>query len=222
MARAKSGQVPIHVVFQVKDLRETGAGGFVFGPGTVGVLGVNKILDAATKGFGVGVAEGAEGHHRPGGLGSGARPLAFEDRIVVSVAAFAPAAIGVLDAFEPVAGFEEPRLVHVEIERAQSAQDLPGAVDVSSRPSGRTTSRPPPVVADEVERLFHLRIVQAIIFVAEQFQNARGDVGAFGVEHGVVIRERNFFQDALGADLCRTPPSRRLCTGKSSSSSRPR
>ena len=53
----------------------------------------------------------------------------------------------------------------------------------------------------------HLRVFQAEILVAQQFQNARGDVGAFGVEHGVVIGKGDLFQDALGAILVEGSPA---------------
>ena len=60
------------------------------------------------------VAKGAQPHDGPRSLRSSARSLAFEDGIVVSVAAFAPAAVFVLHAFEPAPGPEEPILVHVD------------------------------------------------------------------------------------------------------------
>ena len=53
----------------------------------------------------------------------------------------------------------------------------------------------------------HLRMVRAEILVAEQFQDARGDVGAFGVEHGVVVGEGDLFEDALGAILVERGPA---------------
>ena len=55
------------------------------------------------------------------------------------------------------------------------------------------------MIANEIERALDLRIVEAEIFVAEQFQNTRSDVGAFGVEHRVVVGKGNFVENALGA-----------------------
>ena len=83
----------------------------------------------------MGVIERAQAHHGPGGLGGRAGSLAFEDWIVVGVAAFAPAAVFVLNTFEPVAAFDKPGLVHIDAERAHAAQDLPGAVDVVDAPT---------------------------------------------------------------------------------------
>ena len=53
----------------------------------------------------------------------------------------------------------------------------------------------------------HLRIFRREILVAQQFQDARGDVGAFGVEHGVVVGEGDFFENALGAILVEGSPA---------------
>ena len=50
-------------------------------------------------------------------------------------------------------------------------------------------------------------MVRVPAFVAEQFQDARRDVGAFGVEHGVVVGEGNLFQDVLGAILVEGRPA---------------
>src|SRR5262249_32466322 len=112
-----------------------GAGGFVFGPGAVGILGADEVLDATLNAWAMGVVERAEAHDCPGGLGSSARSLAFKNGVVVGVAAFAPAAVFVLNAFEPIACFKDPGLVHIDVQGAQAAQDLPGAVDVIDTPA---------------------------------------------------------------------------------------
>lgn len=114
--------IPVHVVLEVVDFWETGSGGGVLGPGAVGVLGFDEVLDAALDTGAMGVAEGEESHEGPGGLGGGGRAAAFEDGVFVGIAAFAPAAVGVLDALEPVAGFDDPRFVHVDLEGAESAE----------------------------------------------------------------------------------------------------
>ena len=151
--------VAIHVVLQVEDARETGAGRFRFGPGAVGVLGANEVGHAGLDAGAVGVAEGAEAHDGPGGLGGGAGALAFEDGVVVGVAAFAPAAVLVLDAFQPVAGFEEPGLAQVQAEGAEAAQDLPGAVDIIDAPAAVPGAVGFLVFADEFQGLAHLRVL---------------------------------------------------------------
>src|SRR5439155_15089305 len=122
--------VAVHVVLEIKHARETSAGRLVLRPRAVRVLRAGQEFDAAADAGAVGVTERAQTHHRPGGLRGGAWTLAFENRIVVSVAALAPATVGMLDTFQPIAGFKQPRLLHVEVQGAQPAQNLPRAVDV--------------------------------------------------------------------------------------------
>src|SRR6185369_10422878 len=199
--------IPVHIVLQVEDFWKAGAGDFVFGPGAIRVLGAGKVIDAAADAGTIGIVEGAEAHDRPRCLGGGAVTLAFKNRIVVGIAALTPTAIVVLDAFEPVAAFDQPGLGHVEVHSPHSAQDLPGAVDVINAPTPIPGAIAFLLVADVPESLLNLRMIEAITLVAQQFKNTRGDVGAFGVEHGVVIREGDLFQDALGAILVKGGPA---------------
>ena len=87
------------------------------------------------------VVERAQPHDGPSGLRGGAGALALEDGVVVGVATFAPAAVLVLDAFQPVAGFDQPRLGSCRgsgrAVRARPAR----CRKCNSRPSGHTTSR---------------------------------------------------------------------------------
>ena len=93
--------VAIHVVFQVKHFRKTGAGRLVLGPRAVEILRAAEILDAAFEDGIFGIVERAQTHDGPRGLRRGAGALPFENRVVVGVATFAPAAVFALDAFEP-------------------------------------------------------------------------------------------------------------------------
>src|SRR6185503_18332434 len=83
----------------------------------------------------IGIVEGAKTHHGPSGLACGARAFTLEDGVVVSVASFAPAAVLVLHAFQPVPGLLQPGLIHVDAQGAQATQDLPRAVDVIDAPT---------------------------------------------------------------------------------------
>src|SRR6266511_1004581 len=69
--------VPVHVVLEVKHLRETSPGRFVLGPRTIRVLRAVEIFDAAVDALAVRVVEGAEAHDGPGGLRGGAGALAL-------------------------------------------------------------------------------------------------------------------------------------------------
>ena len=125
----------VHVIFEIEDPRKSGACGIVFSPGSVFVLSAEEVFDTALDGVAVRVAAGAESHNRPGGLAGGAGTATFEGRKVVRFAGFSPAAIVILAAFEPVARAADPLLVHVLADRGESAQNLPGAVDVVHAPA---------------------------------------------------------------------------------------
>src|SRR5207244_3327582 len=112
------------------------------------------------------VIKSAQTHHGPGGLTGGAWPLAFEDGVVVGVAPFAPAAVGVLNTFQPGAGLEQPGLLHVEIQGPQAAQDLPGAIDVVDPPTAIPGAILFLMFANKVQGFYHLRVVYTEIFVA--------------------------------------------------------
>src|SRR5439155_10194473 len=118
----------------------------------------------------------AQAHDRPGGLRRGARSPALENRIVVSVAAFTPAAPFVLDAFKPVTRLEQPWFLHVPVQRSHAAQHLPGAVDVVDAPAAIPRTVLFLMLTDEDDRVPHLRMVEVHTFVTEQLQNTRGDV----------------------------------------------
>src|SRR4029077_12468946 len=138
-----------------------------FGPRTVGILSADQIFDTALDTGSMGIIECQQAHDCPCGLRGGAWPLALENGVVVGVAAFAPAAIFVLNACEPIAGFEEPRLEHVDVQRAQTAQHLPRSVDVIDTPTAIPGAVFFLVIANEAQGLLDLRMLDAVAFVAQ-------------------------------------------------------
>src|SRR5581483_3752534 len=146
-----------------------------------------EILDAELDARTMGVVESAQAHYGPRGLRCGARSLAFEHGIVVGVATLAPAAVLVLHAFEPVTGLEQPRLIHVHPQRSHAAQSLPGPVNEIHTPAAVPGAVLLLLFTQEHDGLLHLRMVRAEALVPEQLQDARGNVGTLGIEHGVVI-----------------------------------
>src|SRR5207253_6192028 len=101
------------------------------------------------------------------GLRCGARALPLENGIVVGIATFAPAAVLVLDALQPAAGFLQPRLAHVESERVQTTQNLPGSVNVIHTPAAVPRAVFFLVLANEFEGLLQLRMIGTIALVTE-------------------------------------------------------
>src|SRR5665213_271666 len=127
--------VAIDVVFQIKNFRKTGAGRLGFRPRTVRILSLHEIFNAAFERGIFGIIERAQAHDGPRGLGRGAWALTFENGVVVSVASLTPAGVGMLNAFEPDAGALQPRLIHVEVQRAHSTQNLPRSINVIHAPA---------------------------------------------------------------------------------------
>src|SRR5262249_12604894 len=199
--------IPIHVVFEIKYLWEAGSRSLVFGPGAIRVLRSNKVLDTALHAWPEGLVKGAETHDGPGGLGGSAGTLTFKDRVIVSIATFAPAAVFMLHRFQPIPGFQQPRLIHVQVEGAQTAQDLPGAIDVIDTPPAVPGAVFLLVLANEAQRLLHSRMIHAVAFIPEQFQNAGSDIGTLRIQHGIVVCERNFFEHAFCAIFIKRSPT---------------
>ncbi|OQC23056.1 MAG: hypothetical protein BWX68_02951 [Verrucomicrobia bacterium ADurb.Bin063] len=112
-----------------------------------------------------------------------------------------------LHALQPVPGLEQPRLAHIQVQGPQPAQHLPGAVDIIDPPAAVPRAVFLLPLANEPQRPLHLGMLHAPAFVAEQLQDARRDVGAFGIQHGVMVGKGNLFEHALGAVLVESRPA---------------
>src|SRR5256885_6515481 len=93
--------LPVHVVLEVEDARETGAGNLRLVPGAIGLLGRKQITQPALHARPVQIAARADAHYPPRPLPSGARAAAFCRRIIVGGAGLAPAAVWVLATLQP-------------------------------------------------------------------------------------------------------------------------
>ena len=80
------------------------------------------------------VAAGQQAQNGPGGL-RGVLAAAVNVSVVVAGAAFAPAAVGVLDGAEPFAGAQDAASRSLYAGGAQAAQREEGAVDVVDAPA---------------------------------------------------------------------------------------
>src|SRR5207247_5707371 len=70
-----------------------------------------------------------------------------------------------------------------------------GAIQVIYAPAAGPAAVGRLRATDEVDRPPRLRVVGVIAVVAERFEHAGGDVRAARVEHGVVVGERDVFED---------------------------
>src|SRR5262249_1797598 len=117
--REQRPAIAVHVVLEIEDFWETCAGCFEFRPGAIRVLCPDQVINTTLDAFAIGIAEGTEAHDGPCGLRGRAGAPSFEHRVIVGIATLAPATVIPLDALEPIASLEEPRLIHVDVQRAQ-------------------------------------------------------------------------------------------------------
>src|SRR6185295_13701014 len=123
--------VAVHRVHQIKDAGEAGARVLLLVPAAVRTLHPEQPLDAAAHdGIGDRGARREKAEDGPRGLRRRARALGLRGGIAVGAAAFAPAAVGVLDRAEPRGRLLDPAFTHVDADRAEADQHLPRAVQV--------------------------------------------------------------------------------------------
>ena len=170
-------------------------------------MGSNQILNPAFEGGELGIVERAKSHDGPRGLRRGAGSLSLENGIIVGVAPFAPAAVGVLDQFQPGLAALEPGLAHVDVQRPDAAQHLPRAINIIHTPPSVPRAIVLLLFLEITQSGLDLGMIDAPALVTEQFKNSRRDVGALGIKHGVVIGERHLFENALGAILVERRPA---------------
>src|SRR5579871_178700 len=101
--------MPVVVILQVKDARESGAGRKRFVPAAVGALRLNQVLDALLQAVAGGVAAGEQSQDRPRRLRWRARGRDIRVAIV-ALAAFSPPAVGVLNRPQPFARAQDVSL----------------------------------------------------------------------------------------------------------------
>src|SRR6266478_548013 len=94
-------RIAIEMILQIEDAGKTGAGEIRLAPGAV----VPLLVDEIGNGFGdrgvVDVSAGEKADETPSGLRSGARALAFRERLVIAAQGFAETAVGLLHGAKP-------------------------------------------------------------------------------------------------------------------------
>src|SRR5438105_5364618 len=98
-------------------------------------LRAQQETQTALNAWAIEIAARANSHNGPCRLRRGALTDSFGRGIFVSRAGFAPTAVLILTALEPIASAQNPILRHVITDRAQSAQHLPRSVNVIHAPA---------------------------------------------------------------------------------------
>src|SRR5581483_8032620 len=88
--------VAVHAVSEVEDVGKACPGGRLFGPRSIGALPVQQKTQAAPHGGGIAISRGEQPQQRPRGL-RGTTRRRDEMIALVAGAAFAPAAVGILN-----------------------------------------------------------------------------------------------------------------------------
>src|ERR1017187_9199683 len=127
------------MVVEVENPREPGPGGQVLIPASVAALGLEQVFDAVPHAEAGGIAAGDQAQDGPGGLRRRAGP-GGEDAVDVALAAFAPAAVGVLNGAQPLATAQDMRFAIVLAGRGEPAQREAGAVNVGHAPAAVPTA----------------------------------------------------------------------------------
>src|SRR5439155_26918853 len=117
-----------------------------------------------------------------------------EYAIVVAGAAFAPAAVRVLNRPQPLAGAQDVDFPVILAGCAQPAQREAGSVNVGDAPAAVPASVLFLCPHQVVDASLHGRVAAIEAMRAERLQHASADIGAAGIEHRVVIGEGDFAQ----------------------------
>ena len=197
----------IHVVLQIEHAWETGACDLLFIPRSIGFLRIQQVTQTSLNARPIEIAARADAHDCPCRLRRRAFANALGRWIFVGAASLTPTAVVILTAFKPIAAAQYPILGHVLANRAQAAQNLPGAVDVIDAPA----SIPRAVLVLSVDQILdgvadgsRLRIEPN---VTEQLECACGKVTACWIENRIVIGKRHVFQPWGGDILIKRSPT---------------
>src|SRR6266545_6655270 len=179
----------IHVILEIENLRKTGTGELVFVPVTIELLRRQQVLDAGLHFAARGLAGGDQAEEGPRGLRGGRRSDPRQRRVVVTAARLAPAAARLLRLLEPGDRPPHQRPAHVVVSRLQSAQHLPGAVEVVYAPAADPAAARILRALDERQRPVYLSMADANPELPQRLQGAGSDIRTTRIEHGVMIGE---------------------------------
>src|SRR5216110_2289791 len=184
----------IHVVLQIEHAWETGACDLLFIPRSIGFLRIQQVTQTSLNARPIEIAARADAHDCPCRLRRRAFANALGRWVFVGAASLTPTAVVILTTFKPIAAAQNPVLRHVLTNRAQTAQNLPGAVDVIDAPAPIPRS----ILVLSVDQILdcvadgpRLRIKPD---VTEEFECACRKVTTGRIENRIVISKWHVFQ----------------------------
>src|SRR5215813_5090625 len=190
-SRKREG-VTIQVVIDKEMAWEAGPSKLGLRPASIPVLLVDQVLDASAHGVRVVVARIHEAYQRPPGLRRRADSFAFELGILIGLAAFSPAAVGVLDRPDPINRFANPRFVHITADISQPTKDDAGAIQIVHAPSAVPATLRLLLALQELNCAVDNLAVHGIMCPAKHLKNPSGQVGGWRVYHGFQVAISDF------------------------------
>src|SRR5882762_8788118 len=178
------------MILQIKNSRETGAGEIWLAPGAVFPLFVDEIGNGSSDRGVVDVGAGEKADEAPRGLRSGARPLAFGERLVIAAQRLSEAAVGLLHGAKPGDGALAV-IARCERNGFERAENSAAAVNVVHAPAAEPGAVAGLILEQESYRALDGGMLGGPAETAEAFDNAGGDVSGRRIDHGVVVGERN-------------------------------
>src|SRR5204863_6042992 len=158
--------------------RKTGAGDVPFVPGAIGPLRAQQITQAALHTRPIEIAARTNAHDGPRRLRRRAFAFAFQCRVFVRNAGLAPTAVIVLAALQPIAPAQDPILGHVFADGAQTAEHLPGAVNIIHSPAPVPRAVVILGIDQVADRVADRALFRVEVDVTEKLEGARGQIAA--------------------------------------------
>src|SRR5207249_3608043 len=188
--------IPVKVVFQIKNARETGAGEIRLAPGAVLTLLVDEIGNGLANRRIAGVRPCKQSDQSPGGLRRRTGALPFRRRRFVTGKRLPEAAVGLLHSAQPDHG-ALAIVARGQRNRFQCAQHPAGSVSVVDAPAAEPRTVAGLVLQQEFHGALNRRMVRWPAKPAKTFYDACGDVGGRGIDHRVVVREGNVAEELV-------------------------
>src|SRR5207247_2520215 len=196
----------VEVILEVEDARESRPVPEPVLPRAVAPLRPAEVFDAALDGAAARAPGREEAEQSPGRLAGRRLADPSELGVGVALARLAPAPVTVLVTLEPAHRSLDVFVTQVLADRAEPAEDGPGAVDVVP-PRGAVPGAVVPLrVTEEVERTLRRLESAPVPKRAEELEAAPGQVLRRRVEQGAVVGERNVVEvEAVVVGIERRP-----------------
>ena len=183
------------MVFQIEDPRKSGAGKLGFIPGPIGLLCIEQIANSPRYGCRMGFTCCDQAEQCPSRLRCGGDPCSAQGRVVIAVGRFAPAATFLLMVFQPFGPLDDAGVTWANPIRDETHDDLPCSIKVVDTPAAIPAVVWLLIFPDKIQGALVDFAVGTDAQSGEAFEHTCGNVGGAGVNHRVMISERDLGED---------------------------